>query len=621
MATIFNNIKSNGTSPAAYYTVWATVNKRNENNVVLDVYMNARLGSNSSSLGTGSTMGLDVYFNFAETGQTAAWRIKATNESWSKTTNHRLPSSGTRQYTVNVSPSTTSVSTKIKVNRTGSAANTTSTSTGCWVAWRSGTALAIDAWKYNVSYNANGGSSTPTGGSYACGSSITLASAISRAESTSTGTITITYNANNGTGAPGNSTGTYTNATPYTFNGWHVGSASGTNYNAGAAYTIPQGDTTFYAGWTTGTTYRKSNPSITLSTGQPTRTGYEFLGWSTNSGATTASYSGGNAYTFSADTILYAVWRINQFYFDVNPDGGIASFDIAGVVNPGTNLTDYYQQNNYGTVATLSNIKAKTGYTYTGYSLSGSLTAESGSTNANPKVKLGNGSGAIALISSINTYWNDINAYTPDGSTQGGLMFDLTTSDGGKWTNLINEPPSAEFTKPHGTTATISNIRSNVTGAHYTSNSVTGTAASTITWTFNTVNYVVHMYSAWNTYYVAFNANNGSGSMANQTFTYNTAQNLTANNFSRTGYNFLGWSTNPDAIEATYLDGASVSNLTATNGGTVTLYAIWASADVKINFKNNNAWIKGIPYVKNNGEWKKAKKVYVKINNVWKEAI
>ena len=318
MATIFNNIKSNGTAPYAYYTVWATVNTRNENNVVLDVYMNARLAKDKSSLGQGSTMGLDVYFNFANTGQTAAWRIKATNVSWSGTKNHRIPSSGTRQYTVNVSPSATSISTRIKVNRTGKAANTTDTGKGCWVAWRDGSALAIDAWKYNVSYNANGGNSTPAGGNYACGSSITLASAISRNESTSTGTITITYNANNGTGAPQNSTGTYTDATPYTFNGWHVGSESGTSYGAGASYTIPQGNTTFYAGWNAGATYRKSNPSITLSTVQPTRTGYTFLGWSTDSGATAASYSGGSAYTFSNNTTLYAVWRINTYTNRIN---------------------------------------------------------------------------------------------------------------------------------------------------------------------------------------------------------------------------------------------------------------------------------------------------------------
>lgn len=75
-------------------------------------------------------------------------------------------------------------------------------------------------------------------------------------------------------------------------------------------------------------------------------------------------------------------------------------------------------------------------------------------------------------------------------------MFDLTTSDGSSWTDLTGEPPAADFTKKKGTTATISNIRSRITGAHYSGNSVTGDASSTITWTFQTANYAVQMYTA-----------------------------------------------------------------------------------------------------------------------------
>lgn len=171
------------------------------------------------------------------------------------------------------------------------------------------------------------------------------------------------------------------------------------------------------------------------------------------------------------------------------------------------------------------------------------------------------------------TIWNDINAYRPDGSTQNGLIFNLTTSDGGSWTNLTNEPNN--FYKTYGTTATISNIRPNVTGIHYTKNSVTNNNASSFTWTFNSANYIVHLYSAWNTYTVRYNANGGSGSMANTTATYNTAFNLRNNSYTRSGYSFLGWSTSSNATTATYSNGQSVSNLTTVNGGTVDLYAVW----------------------------------------------
>ena len=61
--------------------------------------------------------------------------------------------------------------------------------------------------------------------------------------------------------------------------------------------------------------------------------------------------------------------------------------------------------------------------------------------------------------------------------------------------------------------------------------------------------------------------------MSNQTFTYGTAQNLTSSTFTKTGYAFKGWNTKADGTGTSYSNGQSVSNLTTTNGGTVTLYA------------------------------------------------
>ena len=47
--------------------------------------------------------------------------------------------------------------------------------------------------------------------------------------------------------------------------------------------------------------------NLTLSSTRPTRTGYTFLGWSTSSGATSATYSAGGTFTSNANTTLYAV--------------------------------------------------------------------------------------------------------------------------------------------------------------------------------------------------------------------------------------------------------------------------------------------------------------------------
>ena len=78
-----------------------------------------------------------------------------------------------------------------------------------------------------------------------------------------------------------------------------------------------------------------------------------------------------------------------------------------------------------------------------------------------------------------------------------------------------------------------------------------------------------------NTYSVQFNGNGATdGSMANQDFTYDAAQKLTANAFTKTGYTFAGWATEAAGAVA-YTDGAEVSNLTTVNNGTATLYAKW----------------------------------------------
>ena len=96
-------------------------------------------------------------------------------------------------------------------------------------------------------------------------------------------------------------------------------------------------------------------------------------------------------------------------------------------------------------------------------------------------------------------------------------------------------------------------------------------------------------YAKWTpiTYSVVFNANGGEGNMENQSFTYDAAQNLITNSFTKTGYKFLGWSLDEDATEAKYADQASVSNLASENGSTVTLYAVWQINQYTITFNSN----------------------------------
>jgi len=88
-------------------------------------------------------------------------------------------------------------------------------------------------------------------------------------------------------------------------------------------------------------------------------------------------------------------------------------------------------------------------------------------------------------------------------------------------------------------------------------------------------------------YTVTYNANGGTGSMADQHINLDIDQNLRANTFLRSGYVFTGWNTAPDGSGASYADGAKVRNL-GENDEVVTLYAIWQeSSKFRVSFDAN----------------------------------
>ena len=82
--------------------------------------------------------------------------------------------------------------------------------------------------------------------------------------------------------------------------------------------------------------------------------------------------------------------------------------------------------------------------------------------------------------------------------------------------------------------------------------------------------------SKWkaNKYTIKYNANGGSGSMSDQSATYDQDVTLSANKFKRDGYKFVGWATSSYGYKK-YDDEQTVRNLTTANGSIVTLYAVW----------------------------------------------
>lgn len=192
--------------------------------------------------------------------------------------------------------------------------------------------------------------------------------------------------------------------TGYTFNGWNSkADGSGTNYAAGDSishtftrqatwdhtetihgveynyFTVSNQShtTTIYAKWTLNTyavSYNANggsgapsaqtktyNVPLTLSSTVPTRTGYTFLGWSTSSTATTATYAAGGSYTANASAVLYAVWSIITYTVSYNK----------GSYGTGTNST---ATKTYNVALTLKGAQ----FTRTGYAQTGWATSDSG---------------------------------------------------------------------------------------------------------------------------------------------------------------------------------------------------------------------------------------------------
>lgn len=271
-------------------------------------------------------------------------------------------------------------------------------------------------------------------------------------------------------------------------------------------------------------------------------------------------------------------------YFNLNllePNGSEPVSSSPGTVersiNGGAYETRYNEDANYYAVGTTFNYRNfRPG---TGKYLASVSGVTPNNTTGPWSATLGTGGLTVTFATAWYTYYRDINAWKPGNTEQNGLMFDyyIYNREGAlvnSYTNKTNEVADT-VTREYGYTGKINNIRSNVTGAHYTSNNITGNGAAEFTWTYNNTT-AVELYSAWNTYTVNYNGNNATGgSTGSSSHTYNTAKNLTSNGFYRNGYDFLGWSTSSSATSPTYTNGQSVSNLTSTHNGTVTLYAVW----------------------------------------------
>lgn len=177
-------------------------------------------------------------------------------------------------------------------------------------------------------------------------------------------------------------------------------------------------------------------------------------------------------------------------------------------------------------------------------------------------------------------------------STDGGNSYSEATSPGtlsassNKFTahnSCASATSLSSGTISCGYTATTTLTAADATGydfvGWYNSTGTQQTTSKTLT-IYPTEDATYYAYYKANTYTVTYNANDeqypgtASGATTSSSHTYGTAKNLTSNGFARAGYIFAGWATTPTG-DVEYTNGQSVTNLSPTQGATVTLYAQW----------------------------------------------
>ena len=108
--------------------------------------------------------------------------------------------------------------------------------------------------------------------------------------------------------------------------------------------------------------------------------------------------------------------------------------------------------------------------------------------------------------------------------------------------------------------------------------SATSGTALTLSNSATNVTYLTQTFSSyyWKniSYKVTFDSNGGTGTMPDQYIGVGVATNLSANTFTRSGYEFDGWNTSPDGKGTNYADEENVTGLAAADE-TVSLYAKW----------------------------------------------
>ena len=359
----------------------------------------------------------------------------------------------------------------------------------------------------------------------------------------------------------------------------------------------------------------EQNVSQALAANTFTRDGYVFTGWNTKADGSGTFYTNKQIITLTQEMTLYAQWEQEQMvsgtenghdYVDLGlPSGlkwatcnigattpeGYGNYYAWGETAPKSNYTwETYKYCN-GSYDTMTKYCTESGYGYIGFT-DGKTTLElsddAARANWGGKWRMPTEAEQNELRNNCTWTWttqNGVMGYKVTSKTNGNSIFlpaagyrdGTSVSSVGSYANYWSS--SLDESSP-----------GNAYNFYFNSGNVDW--GSSLRNYGLTVRAVISDDTPQTTIYtLTFNANGGSGTMSAQTFEEGVSQAITANTFTRSGYNFTGWNTNADGSGTIYTDKQSI---TLTQD--MTLYAQWEQEQVVSGTENGYAYVDlGLP--------------------------
>ncbi len=289
---------------------------------------------------------------------------------------------------------------------------------------------------------------------------------------------------------------------------------------------------------------KTAGESLTLSSTEPTRNGYKFLGWATSKTGN-VKFESGDKYTDDKNITLYAVWEeIKTYTIKYNANGGTGA--------PSS------QTKTHGESIKVSAQKP----TRSGYEFDGWATSANGNVEYNPSEN-------YTKDSDITLYavWKPLTykvTYNANGGTDAPAAQAKIHNEK---LYITDDTPERDGYSFIGWATTKTGSVSYKAGQQYTSDKD------------------ITLYAVWkaNTYTISYNANGGSGAPKNQTKEYAEGIKLSTQEPTRKDYIFLGWSTLVQgSVEFAPGSVCSVNE-------NITLYALWQEEENEVYYIIYNA--------------------------------